>query len=546
MLTRYFACFYVGLFLYGCGATLERGVGDNIIVTATGDNVEIAARKANEKADSYCGQKKEKAIYIRGTTRSQWDFKTYYVAEMVYQCGQDTNKLVSENNQKCQAAVNTPDLDPIRGKVQFSGEVAPTAAMLSDETYPNNEEKLAIARWIQLRESCQKQEKLIRSKQIKLALMYEMDALDDKRTIFVNQLVLALHDEKITFAESARKRIEVNESVSTVFREVNIKFSGKSYTDNDLDLMRIQLNYKIQQLSKDSENYFKKFAAVNSNKLVRKSPNVSMPVKDLLTEKQQLDASKVVFPKKEHDSVAIIIGIQSYKRLAKADFANQDAERFAEYAHRALGIPKSRIKTLTDADADQAALLKTFRNWLPLQVNKDKTDVFVFYSGHGLPAADGKSLYLLPHGVDHDLLDETAVDQRKIVAAIQAAKPRSVTMFIDSCYSGLSKAGDTLLAGAKPVTLKNTDMGYPPEFTVMSASLPDQISSASAELQHGIFSFYLMKGMEGGADIDKDGKITVGEMHKFLMDNVPRQAMSMNRKQEPQLVGDANRVLVGR
>ncbi len=250
--------------------------------------------------------------------------------------------------------------------------------------------------------------------------------------------------------------------------------------------------------------------------------------------------------KSDRDSVAIIIGIQNYKRLGKADFANLDAEKFAEYAHRALGIPKSRIRTLTDADADQAALLKTVRNWLPLQVTKDKTDVFVFYSGHGLPSADGKSLYLLPYGVDHDLLDETAVDQRKIVAAIQAAKPRSVTMFIDSCYSGLSKTGDTLLAGAKPVVLKSTDIGYPSEFTVMTASSPDQISSASNDLQHGVFSFYLMKGMEGGADLDKDGKITVGEMHRFLMDNVPRQAMSMNRKQEPQLVGDANRVLVGR
>jgi hypothetical protein len=250
--------------------------------------------------------------------------------------------------------------------------------------------------------------------------------------------------------------------------------------------------------------------------------------------------------KSDSDSVAIIIGIQNYKRLGKADFANLDAEKFAEYAHRALGIPKSRIKTLTDADADQAALLKTFRNWLPLQITKDKTNVFVFYSGHGLPSADGKSLFLLPYGVDHDLLDETAVDQRKIIAAIQAAKPKSVTMFIDSCYSGLSKSGDVLLAGAKPVSMKNTDIGYPPDFTVMTASSPDQISSASTDLQHGIFSFYLMKGMEGGADLDKDGKITVGEMHKFLMDNVPRQAMEMNRKQEPQLIGDPSQVLVGR
>lgn len=263
-------------------------------------------------------------------------------------------------------------------------------------------------------------------------------------------------------------------------------------------------------------------------------------------EKYQLNADKLVISSKENDAVAIIIGIQNYKRLGKADFANQDAEKFAEYAHRSLGIPKSRIKTLTDADADQAEILKTFRNWLPLQVTKDKTDVFVFYSGHGLPSADGRSLYLLPYGVDHDLLDDTAIDQRKIVAALQAAKPRSVTMFMDSCFSGLSKTGDTLLAGAKPVALKSTDIGYPSEFTVMTASSPDQISSASMDLQHGIFSFYLMKGMEGGADLDRDGKITVGEMHKFLTDNVPRQAMSMNRKQEPQFVGDANRVLVGR
>ncbi len=74
----------------------------------------------------------------------------------------------------------------------------------------------------------------------------------------------------------------------------------------------------------------------------------------------------------------------------------------------------------------------------------------------------------------------------------------------------------------------------------------NQISSCSPELQHGIFSFYLMKGMEGDADVNNDGKITAGEMQQYVSDKVQRQAMSMNRKQEPQLVGDANRVLVGR
>ncbi len=261
-------------------------------------------------------------------------------------------------------------------------------------------------------------------------------------------------------------------------------------------------------------------------------------------DKYQLDANKITPSKKNIDAVAIIIGIQNYKRLGKADYANQDAQIFYEYAHRALGISKDRIKILTDSDADQAAFLKTFRNWLPLYVNKDKTDVFVFYSGHGLPSQDGNALYMLPYGVDQDLLDETAVDQRKINEAIQATKPKSVTMFIGSCYSGLSKNGENLLTSAKPVVLKNLNTSYPSEFTIMTASSSTQISSSSPDLKHGIFSFYLMKGMEGNADIDKNGNITFGEMQKYLMENVPRQAMTLNRKQEPQFIGDANRVLV--
>jgi hypothetical protein len=260
----------------------------------------------------------------------------------------------------------------------------------------------------------------------------------------------------------------------------------------------------------------------------------------------QLNPNQIKNKAANRDAVAIIIGVQGYKRLATADFADQDATKFAEYAHRALGIQKEKIRLLTESDADQAALLKTFRNWLPLNVNKGKTEVFVFYSGHGLPSVDGKSLYFLPHGVDQDLLDETAIDQKKIITAIQSTQPKSVTMFIDSCYSGQSKNGAQLLAGAKPVTLKNTDIGYPPEFTIFTASAADQISSASNDLQHGIFSFYLMKGMEGAADINKDGNITFGEMQQYLSENVQRQALAANRVQVPQLIGDANRVLVGK
>ena len=43
----------------------------------------------------------------------------------------------------------------------------------------------------------------------------------------------------------------------------------------------------------------------------------------------------------------------------------------------------------------------------------------------------------------------------------------------------------------------------------------------------------------------KGGSITLGEMQAYLVNNVGRQAGMMSRKQEPQLIGDAVRVLVG-
>ncbi len=246
------------------------------------------------------------------------------------------------------------------------------------------------------------------------------------------------------------------------------------------------------------------------------------------------------------DAVAIIIGIQNYKRVPKADFANNDAKYFYEYAIRGLGIKPENIKLLLDEEADDINIIKTFENWLPLQVNKNKTDVYVFYSGHGLPSYDGKSLYFLPYDVDKELLTRTAIKQEEVVSALVASKPKSVTMFIDACYSGQTRGGEVLIASAKPLALKTDINFFPSSFTVITASSNEQISSSSPELKHGIFSFYLMKGMEGDADGDKDGKITAGEMQEYLSDKVSRQAMSMSRRQDTQLVGDANSVLVGK
>lgn len=248
----------------------------------------------------------------------------------------------------------------------------------------------------------------------------------------------------------------------------------------------------------------------------------------------------------ERDAVAIIIGIQSYKYLPPAQFANSDARLFSEYAQRLLGVRSDKIRLLTDGNAGEIDIARAFTSWLMRNVNKGKTDVYIFYSGHGLPSDDGKSLYLLPHNADRDFIDKTAINQTELISLTEATGAKTVTMFIDSCYSGQARNGDALLANARPVALKSKSSGYPSNFTVLTASAPDQISWSSNELGHGIFSYYLMKGMEGGADSNQDGKLTVGELHTYLLDEVNRQAAIQNRRQQPQLVGDPDLIVISR
>ena len=171
-------------------------------------------------------------------------------------------------------------------------------------------------------------------------------------------------------------------------------------------------------------------------------------------------------------------------------------------------------------------------------------DVYFFFAGHGLASPDGKNLYLLPQNGAPSLLEETAILRSELFDVISDAKPKSATVFLDTCYSGLSRGKETLLASARPVFITAKEQSVPEGFTVLSAASSQQISSGLDEVKQGLFSYYLMKGMEGDADANRDRKITAGELYDYLSKNVQKQAIRLGREQTPQLQGNSNQVLV--
>ncbi len=245
--------------------------------------------------------------------------------------------------------------------------------------------------------------------------------------------------------------------------------------------------------------------------------------------------------KRNDNALALIVGISKYDRTqAPAIFADKDAQYFHDYASLKMGIPETNITTMVNADAEQVDVLLAVKNWLSRAVKQNQSDVYVFFAGHGLASDDGEQMYLLPYDGAPELLDDTAIARERLFTDIASANPRSVTVFLDTCYSGTTRGTDMLIA-SRPIAIKALKQSVPDNFTVMTAAAGDQTAKPLEEAKHGMFSYFLMKGMEGEADANQDNKITAGELHSYVQTNVIQQSSG---SQTPELQGDADRVLV--
>ncbi|MDA9564649.1 caspase family protein, partial [Alphaproteobacteria bacterium] len=224
------------------------------------------------------------------------------------------------------------------------------------------------------------------------------------------------------------------------------------------------------------------------------------------------------------NALALIVGVSNYENTkAKALYADNDAMVFKDYASEKLGIPENRIKMLVNDGADYGEILVTTKDWLRRASKSNKSDIYIFFAGHGLASDDGKNMYLLPYDGRPRLLDKTALLRDELFKEIQQSNPRSVTVFLDTCYSGTTRGTDMLIA-SRPIAIRALEQSIPSNFTVFSAAAGDQTSKPLEEAKHGMFSYFLMKGMEGDADANADNKITARELHTYVEQNVVQQS----------------------
>jgi len=241
------------------------------------------------------------------------------------------------------------------------------------------------------------------------------------------------------------------------------------------------------------------------------------------------------------NALALIVGVAKYgETTADAVYADKDALMFRDYAELKLGVPKGNIMTLINEKAELGEVLIQVKNWLRRSSKPNQSDVYVFFAGHGLASADGEQMYLLPYDGRPQLLEDTAILRTRLFADIEAIDPRSVTVFLDTCYSGTTR-GTEMLVASRPIGLRVLEQSIPAGFTVFSAAAGDETSKPLTEAEHGLFSYFVMKGMEGEADGNADNRITALELQAYVHRHVVQQSSGT---QTPELQGDKERVLV--
>ena len=274
-------------------------------------------------------------------------------------------------------------------------------------------------------------------------------------------------------------------------------------------------------------------ASAKPTNVARASSIEPMPAMTVRSDIDDLPLAKV---KQNKNSYAIVIGIESYRqKLPAADFAVQDAKLVTEYLTKVMGYPEENIVTVLNDHATKGDFEKYFEKWLPNNVEKDST-VFVYYSGHGAPNPKSGSAYLVPYDGDPSFIDETGYSLKRMYAALGKLPAKEVIVALDSCFSGAG--GRSVLAkGARPLVMNLNTAPPAKNMTVLAASSGEQISSTYDEKGHGLFTYFMLKGIRNEDVVKQDGSLDIPALFDYVKPQVQSIARKKyNNEQTPQLI----------
>jgi len=227
---------------------------------------------------------------------------------------------------------------------------------------------------------------------------------------------------------------------------------------------------------------------------------------------------------------ALLIGISKYKRAdLNLQFADADATVFSQLlqSQRGGGVPTENLTLLTDEKASLAAVRLAFQDLLKRRAGKDDT-VVILVAGHG--TVDVTAAYILTYDADPQDLKSTALPMAELNNLFdnQLKKVGRVLLFTDVCKAGVIGSIRSVNVNENVKQLA----GAGGSLFGLLASRPTELSIEGPQFGggHGAFSYYVVKGLQGEADTDKNGIVDADELIEYVRSQV---RAATNKKQTP-------------
>ena len=321
------------------------------------------------------------------------------------------------------------------------------------------------------------------------------------------------------------------ESPSTLLHFIAVDDKGISNVEVSLNGNPVTLENKrgIKIAAGGEKSYSKKIDIVEKLQL-KNGPNtikVSVIDSDGTAQKELIHITRV---KARGHIWAVVIGINQYQSTRNLKYAVNDARAFKDYLKNYVGLPEERIYYLADRDATKSRIESLMGTTIKRKASKDDT-VIIFYAGHGAVEPDPSNLdgdgfekYLLPHDADLEDLYSTSISMNDIRTIFTRIRADRLIFIADTCYSGAS-GGRTMMATKTRANLSDKfydRIARGKGRVIISSCSANEISKEDDNLQHGVFSYYMLEGLKGRADQDGDGIITVSELFSYISRKVPQ------------------------
>jgi len=218
-----------------------------------------------------------------------------------------------------------------------------------------------------------------------------------------------------------------------------------------------------------------------------------------------------------HDSWAAIIGIDDYANWQKLRYAAHDAQGVKDLLIQKYNFAPDHIFTLLNGEATRQNILSLLGDKLANSNLVQREDrVLVFYAGHGATRklASGRELgYIIPVDADLTNYEGSAISMTNFQDISEAIPAKHLLFIMDSCYSGLAL---TRGGGALPTQNYLSEISRREAREMFTAGGADQQVADNGPNGHSVFTWTLLQGLEGRADLNGDGVITATELATYV------------------------------